>query len=95
MERGPLLRILMDMKGTQKELDLIISGQPQPLEIQNVVEVDELHSSHGIRVKTRQNYIWIDASHVAMAYQVRTDLDEDIPTRVPGPPPKSRLKAKV
>ena len=88
MERGPLLKILSDMKGTEKELDLIVSGQAQPVEIRNVVEVDELHSAHGIRVKTRQNYIWIDASHVAVAYQVRTDLDAPRPARVPGPPAK-------
>jgi hypothetical protein len=88
MERGPLLKILFDMKGTEKELDLIISGQAQPMEIRNVVEAEELHSAHGIRVTTRQNYIWIDASHVAMAYQVRTDLDAERPARVPGPPPK-------
>jgi hypothetical protein len=90
MERGPLLRILTEMKGTSKELDLIISGQAQPMEIRNVVEAEELHSAHGIRVTTRQNYIWIDASHVAMAYQVRTDLDADLPSPVPGPPPKGR-----
>lgn len=90
MERGPLLKILSDMKGSEKELDLLVSGQSQPVEIRNVVEVDELHSAHGIRVKTRQNYIWIDASHVAVAYQVRTDLDFDRPAKVPGPPPKAK-----
>lgn len=90
MERGPLLKILSEMKGTEKELDLLVSGQAQPVEIRNVVEVDELHSAHGIRVKTRQNYIWIDASHVAVAYQVRTDLDLGRPAKVPGPPPKSK-----
>ena len=90
MERGPLLRILTEMKGTEKELDLVVSGQAQPIEIRNVVAVDELHSAHGIRVTTRQNYIWIDASHVAVAWQVRTDFGSDEPAPVPGPPPKGR-----
>ena len=90
MERGPLLRILTEMKGTEKELDLVVSGQAQPIEIRNVVAVDELHSAHGIRVTTRQNYIWIDASHVAVAWQVRTDLGSEAPAPVPGPPPKGR-----
>ena len=73
MERGPLYRILKDMSGTEKELDLVISGQDNPLEIRNVVDVFELHSSQGLQVMTRQNLIWIDASHVAAAYQARED----------------------
>jgi len=73
MERGPLIRILSDMKGTGLELDLIISGESKPLEIRNVDDVVELHSSHGIQIMTRQNKIWVDASHVAAAYQARSD----------------------
>ncbi len=73
MERGPLIRILEDMKGTEVELDLIVAGQERPLEIRNVDEVVELRSSHGIKIVTRQNHIWVDASHVAAAYQARQD----------------------
>ncbi|MHC5026186.1 MAG: hypothetical protein ACYTGR_05415 [Planctomycetota bacterium] len=74
MERGPLLSILESMKGTSKEIDLLIVGETDPVEIRNVVEVEHLHSSHGIKVTTKQNYIWIDASHVTAAYQARDDL---------------------
>jgi hypothetical protein len=73
MERGPLLKILQSMKGTDKELDLIIAGESQPVELRNVVDAEELHSSHGIKITTKQNYIWLDASHVSCAYQVRLD----------------------
>jgi len=75
MERGPLMRILEEMRGTEKELDLIVMGEDDPVEIRNVVEVEELRSSHGIKVTTMQNYIWIDASHVSIAYQVRDDIE--------------------
>lgn len=73
MERGPLLKILTDMKGTNKELDLIIVGTSQPVEIRNVVDVEDLRGGGVIKVTTRQNHIWVEASHVALAYQVRTD----------------------
>ncbi len=74
MERTPLYDIIQDMKGTDKELNLIIAGEDDPLEIVNVVSVEKLLSSQGLRVTTKQNYIWIDATHVSCAYQVRTDL---------------------
>lgn len=74
MERGPLMEILDDMIGTDKELDLLVVGDDDPVEIRNVVEVAALHSAHGIRVTTKQNYIWIDASHVSAAWQVRADI---------------------
>ena len=76
MERGPLIEILRDMKDSDKELDIILlgGGEDRPFEIRNVVEVEELKSSQGIRVTTEQNYIWIDASHVSAAYQARSDL---------------------
>ncbi len=76
MERGPLIEILRDMKDSDKELDIILfgSGEDRPFEIRNVVEVEELKSSQGIRVTTEQNYIWLDASHVSAAYQARSDL---------------------
>lgn len=74
MERGPLMRILSDMKGTDKELDLMVLGQDEPVELRNVVDVEELASSHGLRITTKQNYIWLDASHVSVAYQARADL---------------------
>lgn len=74
MERGPLIAILRDMKGTDKELDLHLLGEGEPVELRNVVDVEELHSSNGIKIITKQNYIWLDASHVSLAYQARTDL---------------------
>ncbi len=76
MERGPLIDILREMKDTDKELDIILfgGGEDRPFEIRNVVEVEELKSSQGIRVTTEQNYIWLDASHVSAAYQARSDL---------------------
>ena len=73
MERGPLIRILQDMEGTDLELDLIIAGQVKPLEIRNVEKALELHSSQGISIRARQNQIWVDASLVAAAYQARSD----------------------
>ncbi|MDG2032018.1 MAG: hypothetical protein P8J45_13555 [Phycisphaerales bacterium] len=73
MERGPLIRILQEMEGTDLELDLIISGQVKALEIRNVEKALELHSSQGISIRTRQNQIWVDASLVAAAYQARSD----------------------
>jgi hypothetical protein len=79
MERGPLLRILEDMKGTDKELDLILMGDSKPVEIRNVVDCEELKSSHGIKITTKQNYIWVDASHVSLAFQARADLGGSVP----------------
>jgi hypothetical protein len=73
MERGPLLKILTEMKGTNKELDIIIVGTSTPVEIRNVVDIDDLRGGGVIKVTTRQNHIWIEATHVALAYQVRTD----------------------
>jgi hypothetical protein len=73
MERGPLMRILKEMEGSTKELDLLIAGLPKPLEVRNVEKASELHSSHGISIRTRQNNIWVDASMVAAAYQARSD----------------------
>ncbi|MCA9291630.1 MAG: hypothetical protein KDA25_10925 [Phycisphaerales bacterium] len=74
MDRGPLMEILEEMKGTGKELDLVILGENDPIEIRNVVEVAALQSTQGIRITTKQNYIWIDAAHVSAAWQVRDDL---------------------
>ena len=76
MERGPLIEILKDMKNSDKELDIILSGssEERSFEIRNVVEVEELKSAQDIRITTEQNYIWLDASHVSAAYQARTDL---------------------
>ena len=73
MDRGPLLKILNEMKNTNAELDLIMVGTSQPVEIRNVRDVEELRGNKVIRVTTRQNQIWIDPEHVALAYQVRTD----------------------
>ena len=74
MERGPLLDILHDMIGTDKELDLTLMGKDDHIEIRNVVDAGPLHSSHGIKITTKQNHIWIDASHVSAAWQARADL---------------------
>ena len=74
MERGPLMHILQEMKGSTKELDLLMLGESDPVQINNVVDVEELKSSHGLKITTRQNYIWLDASHVSACYQARTDL---------------------
>ena len=74
MERGPLIKILQDMKGTDKELDLLMLGEAQPVGLRNVVDVEELHSAHSLKITTRQNYIWLDASHVSACYQARADL---------------------
>jgi hypothetical protein len=69
------MRILEEMKGTDKELDLLLLGEAHPVQLRNVVDIEELHSSHGIKITTKQNYIWIDASHVSAAYQARADID--------------------
>lgn len=74
MERGPLITILNEMSGTDKELDLVLLGESDPIEIRNVVAVEPLHSANGIRITTKQNHIWLDASHVSAAWQARTDL---------------------
>jgi len=74
MDRGPLLEILNDMKGTTKELDLAVVGEEEPIELRNVVEAEPLLSASGIKITTMQNHIWLDASHVSAAWQARTDL---------------------
>jgi hypothetical protein len=74
MERGPLMEILDGMIGTDKELDLVIHGEQDPIEITNVVSVEALNSAHGIKITTMQNYIWLDASHVSAAWQARDDI---------------------
>lgn len=74
MERGPLMSILVEMRGTDKELDIVLMGEDEPIEIRNVVDVDPLHSANGIRITTKQNYIWVDASHVSAAWQARSDV---------------------
>jgi hypothetical protein len=74
MERGPLFEILDGMVGSDKELDIVLLGEHDPIEIQNVVAVEALNSTHGLKITTKQNYIWIDASHVSAAWQVRADI---------------------
>jgi hypothetical protein len=61
------------MKGTEKELDMILWGEDNPIELRNVVDVESLRSANGIRVTTKQNYIWFDASHVSAMWQARGD----------------------
>jgi len=74
MERGPLIELLQNMVGTDKELTAVIWGEEHPMEIRNVEAVDELKSAQGIRITTKQNYIWLDSSHVSAAWQARSDL---------------------
>ena len=74
MERGPLMEVLNEMIGTDRELSIILWGEDSPLEIRNVVLVEQLTSTQGIHVKTKQNSVWIDSSHVSAAWQVREDL---------------------
>lgn len=74
MDREPLLEILEDMKGTTKELDLAVVGEDEPIELRNVVDAEPLHSAHGVKITTKQNHIWLDSSHVSVAWQARTDL---------------------
>jgi len=73
MERGPIMRVLAEMKGSSKELDLVLQGQAKSMEIRNVQDVTELHSANGIRITTRQSEIWLDASHVSAMWQTRED----------------------
>ncbi len=73
MERGPIMRVLNEMKGTTKELDLVLQGQAKAMELRNVEYAIELHSSNGIHIKTRQSQIWLDASHVSAMWQTRED----------------------
>lgn len=73
MERGPLLSILESMIGTDKELDLVLLGEADKMSIRNVESVERLMSSNGIRIRTKQNDIWVDASHVSAAWQARDD----------------------
>tara|TARA_B100000959_G_scaffold161004_1_gene168577 strand:- start:1742 stop:1966 length:225 start_codon:yes stop_codon:yes gene_type:complete len=74
MERGPLLEILHDMVGTNKELSIMFYGKDNELEVMDVEFVEKLTSSQGIRLKTKANNIWIDSSHVSAAWQVRDDI---------------------
>ena len=74
MERGPLIGILESMKDTELELNVTLDGEASPIEIRNVVDVEPLMSSQGIKITTRQNYIWLDASHVSAVWQARSDL---------------------
>ena len=74
MERGPLMDILNEMVDTDKELSVILWGEDSPLEIRNVEFVDQLTSTQGVLVKTKQNNIWIDSSHVSAVWQVRDDI---------------------
>ena len=74
MERGPLMEILKEMVGTDKELSVILWGEDAPIEIRNVEFVEQLTSTQGILIKTKSNNIWIDSSHVSAAWQARNDI---------------------
>ena len=74
MERGPLIEILGEMIGTDKELSIIFWGEDSPIEIQGVEFVEKLTSSQGILIKTKSKQIWLDSSHVSAAWQVRDDI---------------------
>ena len=75
MERGPILAVLKDMIDTSAELDMALKGDHEPIELRDVVAVEQLHSSHGIRITTKSNTIWLDASHVSAMWQARMDID--------------------
>jgi hypothetical protein len=76
MKSIALRKILVEMKGTNKELDLLMLGESQPVELRNVVDVEEIpESPQGLKITTKQNYIWLDADHVSACYQVRTDIE--------------------
>ena len=53
-------------------------GESQPIKIDDVVDVEELHSSHGLKITTKQNYISLDASHVSACYRAHL---ADLPWR--------------
>ncbi len=74
MERGPLLEILTDMIGTDKELSIVLWGEDSPIEIRQVKHAEKLTSTQGILIQTQSNNIWIDSSHVSAAWQVRSDI---------------------
>jgi len=74
MERGPLMEILKEMIGTDKELSVILWGEDCPIEIRDVESVEQLTSTQGILIKTKSNNIWVDSSHVSAAWQVRDDI---------------------
>jgi hypothetical protein len=74
MERAPLVHILKGMRGTKKELTLLMLGEAKPMELVNVVDVEELSGPSMVMITTKQNYILLDCNHVSAAYQVRTDL---------------------
>ena len=52
MERGPLLEILRDMVGTDRELSIMFYGKDSELEVMDVLSVERLTSSQGIHLKT-------------------------------------------
>ncbi len=73
MERGPLLGILHAMKGTERVLNVYLQAEQAPVDIRHVEDVEELHSSNGIKITTRDNTIWLDAKHVSLVYQPRNN----------------------
>lgn len=73
MERGPLLTIFESMIGTDEKLHICLMGEDDPVEIQSVVDISALQSSHGLKITTKQNTIWIDCSHVSAMWQARSD----------------------
>jgi hypothetical protein len=79
MERGPILSVLTSMVGTSEELDIVIAGDHEPIEVRHVVSVEQLHSANGLRIVTKSNTIWLDASHVSAMWQARVDLDGGTP----------------
>jgi hypothetical protein len=82
------------MIGTDQELDIILRGDDRAMELRNVQSVEELHSSNGIHVVTRQNNIWLDASHVSAMWQARVDLDPtDIQDQAFTPSTHNRIAA--
>ena len=73
MEHTPLLDVLQGMKGTDKELDLVMMGDAHAIEVRTVMEVEPLPDSF-IKITTKRNMLWVNTSHVSAAWQARTDL---------------------
>ncbi len=74
MLREDLYGILTHLRRANREVDLILVGDSRPIELRNVVNIEETGPGNLIEVKTRQNNIWIDPSHVAAAYSARADI---------------------
>lgn len=74
MLRQDLYSILTELKRSNREVDLVLVGDSRPLELRNVLAIEESGPGNLIEVKTKQNNVWIDPAHVALAYSARSDI---------------------